>query len=67
RTYKQPKDFSIILSELITLSGTRYNTNVVNLFLDDMDLACKVDALISSNRENKYYEYFTKYFEKVAE
>ena len=67
RTYKQPKDFSIILSELITLSGTRYNTNVVNLFLDDMDLACKVDALISANREKKYYEYFIKYFEKPAE
>jgi len=66
RTYKQPKDFSIVLSEMITLSGTRYNTNLVNLFLDDMDLSCNVDALISSNREKKYYEYFTKYFEKPA-
>ena len=52
RCYREPKDFSIVLSELITDSGTKYNTSVVNLFLNDMDLAYKVDKLISKDREN---------------
>jgi len=64
RCYRESKDFSIVLSELITLSGSRYNTNVVNLFLDDMDLSCKVDSLISNNREKAYYDYYVKYFDK---
>lgn len=67
RYYKEPKDFSIVLSELITDSGTKYNTNVVNLFLNDMDLAYKVDRLISNNRENIYYDYFIKYFDKPVD
>ena len=66
RNYKAPKDFSIILSELISLSGTRYNTSVVNLFLDDINLSCKVDSLISNNRINVYYDYFTKHFDKTS-
>ncbi len=66
RCYKEPKDFSIVLSELITESGTVYNTNVVNLFLNDMDLAIKVDRLISKDRENIYYDYYVKYFEKSS-
>ncbi|MBR5180217.1 MAG: hypothetical protein IKW90_15685 [Lachnospiraceae bacterium] len=64
RCYKEPKDFSIVLSELITDSGTKYNTSIVNLFLNDMDLAYKVDKLISRDRENIYYDYFVKYFDK---
>lgn len=64
RCYKEPKDFSIILSELITYSGTRYNTNLVNLFLDDMNLSCMVDNLICRNREKSYYDYYVKYFDK---
>jgi len=67
RCYREPKDFSIVLSELITDSGTKYNTSVVNLFLNDMDLAYKVDKLISKDRENIYYDYFVKYFDKPAD
>ena len=64
RCYKEPKDFSIILSELITLSGTRYNINIVNLFLDDMDLSCKVDSLVSNDRIKTYRDYHVRYFNK---
>lgn len=67
RCYKEPKDFSIVLSELITDSGTKYNTSVVNLFLNDMELSCKVDSLISNNRENIYYEYYQRHFDKPAD
>ena len=66
RCYKEPKDFSIVLSELITFSGTRYNTNLVNLFLDDMELSCKVDSLISNNRLKTYYDYHVRYYEKIS-
>ena len=66
RSYREPKDFSILLSELISDSGTKYNTSIVNLFLKDMDLSCKADALISYRRENTYYDYYMKYFDKPS-
>ena len=67
RSYKEAKDFSIILSELISFSGTRYNTNLVNLFLDDINLSCQVDSLISDSRVYTYYNYFIKYFDKPSD
>lgn len=67
RNYTVRKDFAMVLSELIKGSGTKYNPDIVTLLSSDEELLTSITDMFGNKRENLYYDWFNKYFNKYSE
>lgn len=66
RYYAPEKTYAAVLLELIKGSGTTYNPDIVSLLRTNEGLSERLEDLLTNHREEYYYEWFIKYYNKTC-